>query len=101
MCPKRAFLIENEKSEHLFWILLIQISVDTKFQLKLIFLTFRTKFSQERASLIRSKKSEYHHWILHIRISVGTKFQQKQVILTFSTKFAKKGVSDQKLKQRY
>ena len=54
--PKKVFPIENRKTEQLliffffffflnYWILHIQISLDTEFQVKLIILIFRTKFA--------------------------------------------------------
>ena len=90
MCSKRVFPIENEKSEHSLLILHIQNTVGTKFQLKLIILTFQTKFAQKGHFWIENEKSEHRYWILHIWISVGTKFQLKLIILTFYIKFAKK-----------
>ena len=38
ICRKKVFLVENGKSEHHHWILYIQISIGTKFQLKLTIL---------------------------------------------------------------
>ena len=76
ICPKKVFLVKNRKSEHHHWILLIQISLGTKFQLKLTISIFCTTFAQKGISSRKQKKSEHHHGILHIWISLGTKFFQ-------------------------
>ena len=39
--------MENEKTEDRYWIVHIRISVGTKFQFKLISLTFWTKFAKK------------------------------------------------------
>ena len=46
--PKKVFPVENRKSEHDHGILHIWISLHTKFQLKLIILSFWNKFTQKR-----------------------------------------------------
>ena len=46
--PKKVFPVKNRKSEHHHGILHIWISLGTKFQLKLIILSFWTKFTQKR-----------------------------------------------------
>ena len=46
--PKKVFPVENRKSEYHHGILHIWISLGTKFQLKLIILSFWTKFTQKR-----------------------------------------------------
>ena len=45
--PKRVFPVKNRKSGHRHWILHIRLSPGTKFQLKLTFLMFWTKFAQK------------------------------------------------------
>ena len=45
--PKKVFPVQNWKSEHHHWILHVQFSFGSKFQLKLTILTFLTKFTQE------------------------------------------------------
>ena len=45
--PKKVFPVKNWKSEHHHWILHIQISLGTKFQLKLTILIFLTRFIQK------------------------------------------------------
>ena len=44
---KNIFLVKNWKSEHHHWIPHIQISLGTKFQLKLTILIFLTRFAQK------------------------------------------------------
>ena len=46
--PKKVFPVENRENEHYHGILHIWISLGTKFQLKLIILSFRAKFTQKR-----------------------------------------------------
>ena len=77
--PKRVFLIKTRKSEHHHWNLHIWISVVTKFQLKMIILTFWTKFAQKGYFRSKIEKTEHHHWILHVLIRVCTKFQLKLI----------------------
>ena len=54
--PKRVFPIKNRKSEHDHLILHAQISVGSKFQLKLIILIFWTKFAQKGYFHSKTKK---------------------------------------------
>ena len=56
ICPKRAFPVENEKSEQHHLILRIRISVGIKFHLKPTILIFRIKFSQKGYFLSKAKK---------------------------------------------
>ena len=68
-----------------------QISLGTKFQLKLTILIFWTKFAKKGIFGLK-QESERHHWILHIQIRLGTKFQIKLTTLMLWTKFAEKGI---------
>ena len=90
ICPKRVFRVKNEKIEQHHWILHIRISLATKFYLKLIILTFWTKFAQKGHFQSKTKWGNVTNE-LGIRISLGIKFQHKLVILTFRIKFAQKG----------
>ena len=56
--PKKAFLIGNKKKVNITIEICasIRISVGTKFQLKLITLTFRTKYGKKRHSDQKLKK---------------------------------------------
>ena len=56
ICPKRVFPIKSRKIEHHHWILHIRINVGIKFQVKLILLTFWTKFAQKSISHQKQKK---------------------------------------------
>ena len=48
ICPKKVFLVKNsKKSQYHHWIVDIQISPGTKFQLKLVILIFWTKFAKK------------------------------------------------------
>ena len=76
----------TERERH-YWILLIRISLSTKFQLKMtIFISLDQIYSKGK-SLVKNEKSEHHHWILHLWISLVTKFHFKQTIVNFGTKF--------------
>ena len=55
--PKKVFLVENRKSEHHHGILHIWISLGTKFQLKLIILSFWTKFTQKRYFQLKTEQA--------------------------------------------
>ena len=72
ICPKKVFLVQNRKSEHPHWILLIAIGWGTKFHFK----QFRIlePHLPKRVVLVKNGKSEYDQWILHFRISLVTKF---------------------------
>ena len=59
--PKKVFPVENRKSEHHHGILHIWISLGTKFQLKLIILSFWTKFTQKR--YFKSKTEQAIHGV--------------------------------------
>ena len=45
--PKRVFPVKNKKREHHRWIVHIQVSLDTKFQLKITVLIFWTEYAQK------------------------------------------------------
>ena len=55
--PKMVFPVENRKSEHHHGILHIWISLGTKFQLKLIILSFWTKFTQKRYFQLKTEQA--------------------------------------------
>ena len=59
--PKKVFPVKNRKSEHHHGILHIWISLGTKFQLKLITLSFWTKFTQKR--YFQSKTEQAVQWL--------------------------------------
>ena len=88
ICTKKVFSVKNGKSEHHHWILHIQVSIGTKFQLKP---TISDKIYPKNVFLVEIRKSEHHHWILHMRIGLGTKFQLRLTILMFWAKFSQKG----------
>ena len=55
--PKKVVPLENRKSEYHHRILHIWISLGTKFQLKLIILSFWTKFTQKKVFLVENRTS--------------------------------------------
>ena len=55
--PKKVFPVENRKSEHHHEVLYIWISLGTKFQLKLIILSFQTKFTQRRHFQLKTEQA--------------------------------------------
>ena len=86
---KLAKKVSNRKSEHHHEILHNQISLGTKFCLKLTLLKFWTKLTQK--GYFQSKKNENYHQILHIRFNLDSNFQLQQTILIFGTNFQIKG----------
>ena len=65
----------------------IEVSLATKFRLKLTLLNFWVKLTQKE--YLQTKKNENYHRILHIQINLDSKFQLQQTILTFGTNFQK------------
>ena len=55
--PKMVFPVENRKSEHYHGILHIWISLGTKFKLKLIILSFWTKFTQKSYFKLKTEQA--------------------------------------------
>ena len=55
--PKKVFPVENRESKHHHGILYIWISLGTKFQLKLIILSFWTKFTQKRYFQLKTEQA--------------------------------------------
>ena len=76
----------------------IQISLGTKFCLRLTPFDFSTKLTQ-KGYFQSNKKNENHHWFLYIRINLGSKFQLQQTIFIFGTNFLKKVTSGWKQKK--
>ena len=54
--PKRVFLAENGENEYHYWILNIQVSLGTIFQLKRTVLIFWNKFAQKNYFLSKTEK---------------------------------------------
>ena len=88
--PEKGISGLKQKSGHHYWILHIQISLGTKFKLKLTIFGSLYQIYPKRIFPVWSIKSEYLHWILHIRFSLGTKFQLKLTTLIFWTKSVQK-----------
>ena len=85
---------KSGKREQHHWILHIQISLDTKVQLKLtILFFFLDQIWPKIVFPVENRNSELHYWILQIPIipiSLHTKFQLKKTIQIFWIKFAQK-----------
>ena len=90
ICPKKVFLVWSRKSEHHDWILHIQISLDTKFQLKLTILIFGPNLPKNGYLRPKSVESDHHHWIVHIRTIHGTKMQFNGQFWIFGPNFHNK-----------
>ena len=56
ICPRKIFMVKNRKSEHHHWTPHIQISLGTKFQLKLTILIFLTRFIQKEFFWSKTEK---------------------------------------------
>ena len=96
---KRVFRVKKRKGEYRYWILHIQISLVTKFQLQLTIWIFWTKFAQTGYFGSQTKKgNENHHRILHIRIRLCTDFSLNWQFRFFGPNLSKKGISDLKNK---
>ena len=96
ICSRKITSDKNRKSEHHHWTLHIQISIGTKFQLKLIILD---QIYQKRVFLVENRKSE--HWILHMRIALGTKFHLRLTILMFWAEFVYRGCFSSKTEKSH
>ena len=81
----------TKKNENYHWILLIQINLDSKFQLQQKILIFGTNFQKRVYFRSRAQKNEHHYWTLHSQINLSTNFQLKLTIASFWTKFYKLG----------
>ena len=95
--PKKSVsgLKQNKWNHH--WILHFQISLATKFQLKLTSLIFWTKFAQN--GCFWSKRERLNSATEFCIFELGPIFQFKLTILIFWIKFAQKGNSSQKQKK--
>ena len=87
ICPEKLFLVSSRKSENHYWILHIQITLNTKFQLKIAILYCSTKFDHKRFFWSKAEEVRINFWNLHIQISLNMKFQLQTTILFFETKF--------------
>ena len=96
--PKRGNSSQKWKKWNHHWILHFQISLATKFQLKLTSLIFWTKFAQN-GCFWWSKRERLNSAIEFCIFELGPIFQFKLTILIFWIKFAQKGNSSQKQKK--
>ena len=76
ICPRKIFMVKNRNIEHHHWIPLIQISLGTKFQLKLTILIFWLDLPEKGFFGLKKKKLTPHifYIILHIQISLVRNF---------------------------
>ena len=61
ICPRNTFMIKNKKREHHYLIAHIQISLGTKFQLKLTILIFLTRFVLKGFKTEKEKNTYFLH----------------------------------------
>ena len=92
ICPRKIFMVKNRKIEHHHWIPLIQISLGTKFQLKLTILIFWPDLPKKGFSGLKQKKWRPHifYIILHIQISLLRNFSSNWRFLFFGSNLHKK-----------
>ena len=85
-------MVKNRKSEHHHWIPLIQISLGTKFRLKLTILIFWPDLPKKGFSGLKQKKWTPHifYIILHIQISLLQNFSSNWQFLSFGPNLPKK-----------
>ena len=91
--PKKGYFQSRiDKSEHYHWILRIQISLGTKFKLKLTILILGTKFAQKGYFWFEIEKvnNTIEFCILELFCIIDTKFYLKTDNLDFWTKFTQK-----------
>ena len=90
ICPRKIFMVKNRKSKHHHWIPLIQISLGTKFQLKLTILNFLTRFTQKGFFWSKTEKVNTTYFLDNSAYSnqSSAKFQLKLTIFVFWIKFA-------------
>ena len=98
---KENFRSKKEESENHNQILLIWISLGSKFQLQQTILIFWNKFIVKRILSVKNWKNEHHHWIIDIPIRLNTKFQLKLIILIFWSNLLKKGISGRRQKSEH
>ena len=80
ICPKRIFMVKKRKSQHHHhWIRHIEISLGTKFQLKLTILILLTRFAQKDFFWFKTEKVNTIHFLHNIAYSnwSSVKFQLK------------------------
>ena len=101
ICPRKIFMVKNRKSEHHHWIPFVQISLSTKFQLKLTtwqLLFFWPDLPKKGFSGLKQKKWRPHifYIILHIHISLVQNFSSNWQFWCFGPNLTKKGISSWK-----
>ena len=76
ICPRKILMVKNRKIEHHHFIPHIQVSLGTKFQLKLTILIFWPDLPKKGFSGLKQKKWTPHifYIILHIQISLVRNF---------------------------
>ena len=91
ICLRKIFMVKNRKSEH-HWIPLIQISLGTKFQLRLTILIFWPDLPKKGFSGLKQKKWTPHifYIILHIQISLVRNFSSNWQFWFFGPNLPKK-----------
>ena len=92
ICPGKIFMVKNRKTEHHHWISKIQISLGTKFPLKLTILFFFDQICRKRVFGLKQKKwAPYIFYIsLHIQISLVQNFNSNWQFWFFGTDLHKK-----------
>ena len=85
-------MVKTRKTEHHHWVPLIQISLGTKFQLKLTILIFWPDLPKKGFSGLKQKKWRPHifYIIPHIQISLVRNFSSNWQILFFGSNLQKK-----------
>ena len=89
--PQTDIASQKRKSDHQHWTINIRISLDTKFQLKLIIVISWTNVAPKKVFPIENEKVTSITEFCIFRIWLPANFQLKLIILTFWTKFVQKG----------
>ena len=90
ICPKRIFVVENERNEHHHWILDVRISLSIKFYLKLTISIFGPNLPKKGIFYRKRKK-----WTASLNCPnsnyASHQIQLKEIIFNFWIKLAQKG----------
>ena len=94
------FMVRNRKIEHHHCIPLIQISLGTKFQLKLTILIFLTTFTQKRFFWSKTEKVNTTYFLHNSAYSnqSSAEFQPKLTVFIW-IEFAQKDISSQNIEK--
>ena len=101
ICPKTVFPLENRKNEHHHWIMHIEISLSTIFQLKLIILIFWTKLNPKGYFWLKIEKMNTTIKFCIFELVEVPDFSSNWQFWIFGPNLPKKGISHWKWKHHH